>query len=82
MTNAVLYGAGDVEVSMNRDEATVRMEVSDGGSATGPVRPRSGPPDLTGGRGLRIVDRLVDRWGVDRGPEGTTVWVQRSIEHR
>lgn len=57
-------GAGSVEVS-----------VSDGGGATSPElgEPTHG---ATGGRGLRIVEKLSRRWGVSTGHEGTTVWAE------
>ena len=30
----------------------------------------------TGGRGLRIVEKLSRRWGTSTGDEGTTVWAE------
>jgi len=31
---------------------------------------------FTGGRGLRIVEKLSSRWGTRTGEEGTTVWAE------
>ena len=44
----------------------------------GPDQPRlRAVRDLTtGGRGLLIVDRLADEWGVADGGDGTTVWAR------
>ncbi|WP_027927451.1 ATP-binding protein [Amycolatopsis benzoatilytica] len=40
------------------------------------VRPRLRPPDpaRTRGRGMLLVDRLSDAWGVRERPDGKTVW--------
>lgn len=35
--------------------------------------------DAESGRGLRIVDTLADRWGVDRKPAGKAVWFELSL---
>jgi hypothetical protein len=32
--------------------------------------------DLDDGWGLRVVERLADRWGIQRTPEGTRVWFE------
>lgn len=53
---------GDVEVS-----------VSDGGAATEPRLSHTSLSAL-GGRGLSIVDRLSDRWGVRHEDGSTIVW--------
>jgi len=52
---------------------SVEVAVSDGG---GPTQPRAEPLSLSaiGGRGLGIVDRLSDRWGVRAESQRTTVW--------
>ena len=40
--------------------------------------PELGQPTqgATGGRGLRIVEKLSSRWGTSTGEEGTTVWAE------
>ena len=40
--------------------------------------PELGEPTqaATGGRGLRIVEKLSRRWGTSTGEEGTTVWAE------
>lgn len=55
------------------DGGTLRIEVADRGMAGSPsIR----DPDPDGGWGLRIVSELSDRWGVESGPAGTTVWFE------
>jgi hypothetical protein len=51
------------------------VSVSDGG---GPTRPELGEPaqGATGGRGLRIVEKLSSRWGTSTGEDGITVWAE------
>ncbi len=57
------------------DAGGVRVSVRDGGAQT---RPELGEPDpsTTGGRGLRIVDKLSQCWGTYGDDEGTTVWAE------
>jgi Flp pilus assembly CpaF family ATPase len=40
--------------------------------------PELGQPTqgATGGRGLRIVEKLSSRWGTSAGEDGTTVWAE------
>ncbi len=57
---------------------TTRVAVTDRGSSSEPRIPDHGGDlgALTGGRGLRIVDALADRWG-DSGDElGRVVWFE------
>jgi hypothetical protein len=52
----------------------VRIEMTDHGQ--GVISRRDPEPDDPTGRGLIIVDRLAERWGVEQGPDGRghTVW--------
>jgi serine/threonine-protein kinase RsbW len=79
ITNALRHAnmsPGD-EISVRAElvEGTVRIEVSDPGK-NGPVEVRK-PGARGGGYGLFLVDRLTNRWGVDRD-DGTTVWAELS----
>ena len=58
-------GDGWFDVTVSVTGRTTRVAVADRGSSSEPRIPDdSGDPDaLTGGRGLRIVDTLADRWG-------------------
>jgi anti-sigma regulatory factor (Ser/Thr protein kinase) len=74
VANAVLHGSGrsiDLHVADHGDFFTV--SVTDGSDAM-PVL-RSTGPDVPGGHGMRLVDRLSAGWGVDAVPDGgKTVW--------
>jgi anti-sigma regulatory factor (Ser/Thr protein kinase) len=71
---APLPGAG-LRVAWCLDAGSVRVSVTDGGART---VPELGEPDpsTTGGRGLRIVERLSQGWGTRRDDQGTTVWAE------
>ena len=65
----------NLRVAWHLDAGSVCVSVSDGGAQT---RPELGRPSRsrTGGRGLRIVERLSRRWGTRSDAAGTTVWAE------
>ncbi len=74
VTNAVKHGPyGKVKVRLRREGNTIRGEVEDQGTRPFGLR-RSVRPGPIGGLGLRLVDRLSDRWGVDAG--SARVWFE------
>ena len=80
-SNAVRHTASgddgwfDVTISVTRQ--TARIAVVDRGSSSEPRIPEGGGLDaLTGGRGLRIVDTLADRWGHGGDELGRVVWFE------
>lgn len=73
VTNAVRHGRGPVELRVSRRGPETVIEVRDQGP--GRVRRSAGPAgDVETGRGLTIVERLADRWGVAPAADGKTVW--------
>jgi anti-sigma regulatory factor (Ser/Thr protein kinase) len=77
VTNAVKYGPeeGEIRLIVGRDGATTRFTVHDPGAGPLPeMRPSDSPPHQGGGHGLRLVDMVADRWGVERG--STRVWFE------
>ena len=78
VTNAVRHAnlaAGDaIELIVELDRGTLRVEVHDPG---GGFVPRTPSPDPTrpSGWGLYLVAELADRWGVDSA-ETTLVWFE------
>jgi len=73
VTNAVRHAATEIMLRVEVDTRTVRVEVSDTGAEMPVV---ADAPDI-GGYGLRIVDQLAARWGVDPIPnDGKTVWFE------
>ena len=73
VTNAIRHGKGVVQLVVKKFSGRLCVEVSD----TGPGRPTARNPDShhAGGRGLLLVERLANEWGVAPSPGGgKTVW--------
>jgi anti-sigma regulatory factor (Ser/Thr protein kinase) len=81
-TNALLHSAsgdgGTFAVEYAISDHRLRVEVHDGGGPTGPRRRVHDIESMTG-RGLDLFDALSDRWGVDGGPDGWTVWFELDL---
>lgn len=81
-TNAVLHSAsgdgGTFSVAYLISDDLLRVEVHDGGGPSGPRRRVHHIESMTG-RGLDLFDALSDRWGVDGGPDGWTVWFELDL---
>jgi anti-sigma regulatory factor (Ser/Thr protein kinase) len=69
-----------IGVAWRVDADNVEVSVRDGG---GPTLPELGEPtqSTTGGRGLRIVEKLSKRWGTSRSEQGMTVWAEVPVGH-
>jgi anti-sigma regulatory factor (Ser/Thr protein kinase) len=85
VTNRILHGAPGADNTVLLDlriNSTLCCAVSDHGSGAGRRDNRLSTPthrDRTGGRppGLRLVNRLADRWGTHRTRTGgTRVWCE------
>jgi anti-sigma regulatory factor (Ser/Thr protein kinase) len=79
-TNALTHAAGGFDVSVQRTPDDVTVSVSDRGEGM-PVL-QAPPSSEPHGRGLRIVDRLADEWGVsssDGHERGKTVWFRLAL---
>ena len=75
VANSVVHGpARGISVAISLDAGLVRGEIRDRGD--GVVAIREAVADDDGGFGLRLVDRLADRWGVH--PGSTHVWFEMS----
>jgi len=79
LSNALRHAAplpgSQIRVAWRIDEESVQVSVSDGGGMTVPELGEP-TPGATGGRGLRIVEKLSRRWGTSTGDDGTTVWAE------
>ncbi|MCW2666141.1 MAG: ATP-binding region ATPase domain protein [Frankiales bacterium] len=75
-SNCALHARTAFEIRVALTETTVRLEVSDG-SLRLPVT-RDYGAEATTGRGLRMLDEIAQRWGVEvhEAPAGKTVWVE------
>ena len=68
VTQALLYGAPPVTVTLRCCEAEVAVEVSD----SAPDPPEATAPDHELSR--LLVDKISHSWGVERAAGGKTVW--------
>jgi len=74
VTNAFLHGDGDIKLIIDLGDA-LRVEVHDASSQQPALRRYS--PLSTTGRGLHLVEHLVDRWGTDEQEDaGKLVWFE------
>ena len=76
VTNALLHAGTDIELAARLDRQGLRVEVGDGSQHL-PTRRRYGPSAGTG-RGLMMLESLVDDWGVSVHRQGKTVWFRTS----
>jgi len=74
VTNAVLHGGGLERFHLRVLDGGVRIEVADG-CPSPPVVTHMAEDDGTG-RGLLLVSRLAERWGIERGADGKVVWAE------
>jgi anti-sigma regulatory factor (Ser/Thr protein kinase) len=72
VSNAVQHAVGAIVVRLALLRAGLLLEVRDGSRLV----PVAREPDLAGGRGLQVVDRLCVRWGVRWHDNGKIVWCE------
>lgn len=79
VTNAVLHADvgpdGELELDVQINGEILSVAVTDAGRGFNPGQPTPGDES---GWGLYIVDRLSDRWGVERGNR-TRVWFEMAV---
>ncbi|MBT2448328.1 serine/threonine-protein phosphatase [Streptomyces sp. ISL-43] len=81
MTNALVHTDGVGHISMRLTaEGRIRIEVEDTSSAL-PQR-READDWAVSGRGLMLVDRLADAWGVEPRGGGKCVWCEFAVPGR
>ena len=81
VTNAVRAGAELIDLHVQIDTTSTRIEVSDN-AAGWPTMRHPSPVEATG-RGLMLVDALAESWGVGEATApagGKQVWA--SVDHR
>jgi anti-sigma regulatory factor (Ser/Thr protein kinase) len=74
VTNAVQAGCSAISLRLRIDQDVVRISIID--DASGHPTPRAAGPNDPTGRGLRLVEALTRRWGVDPAASGKEVWAE------
>src|SRR4051794_36650147 len=72
VTNAVMYGDGELELRVRRSPDQVAVEVLDQSREEPQLLPLD--PDRPGGNGLRLVQALAHEWGIAHFPRSKSVW--------
>ncbi|MFE9257777.1 SpoIIE family protein phosphatase [Streptomyces sp. NPDC006879] len=81
ITNALMHTDGPAIVTirvLTDSERRLRVDVEDGSSAL-PRRREAGEQGVSG-RGLLLVDRLADLWGVESRGSGKCVWCEFIVD--
>jgi PAS domain S-box-containing protein len=76
VTNALLHAGTDIDVVARVDATGLRVEISDGSPHL--PSPRRYAATAGTGRGLLMLESMVDDWGVNRHRAGKTVWFRIS----
>jgi anti-sigma regulatory factor (Ser/Thr protein kinase) len=81
VTNAVRYGEPEIVLHVRHDPPGIGVSVHDAGPELPQLTDTPPDPAKQGGRGLRIVDALAQRWGVSRTRRqpGKTVWFELGL---
>jgi anti-sigma regulatory factor (Ser/Thr protein kinase) len=83
ITNALIHTDGGAIVTIRvlaGLERRLRVDVEDRSSAL--PRPRDAGESGVSGRGLLVVDRLADAWGVESRGSGKCVWCEFIVPRR
>lgn len=75
VTNAMRHGGDPIRLIADTTASGLRVEVYDGNGDVFPAI-RDVRLDAPGGRGLRLVDALADRWGAVAAAAGKCVWFE------
>lgn len=82
VANAAEHGGGPIRLTVRREQAGLRCEVTDTSPAA--PQPRSAALDAERGRGLAIVSALADTTGtqVEQDGAGKTTWFTLALAER
>jgi anti-sigma regulatory factor (Ser/Thr protein kinase) len=78
VTNATLHVGSTCELALTGGENLLHISVSDQDERQ-PTKRESLNDELASGRGLRLLEVLCRRWGVEPGNGGKTVWCELPV---
>lgn len=78
--NAILHAQTPYRLSISRPcNDVLRVEVFDANPDLPRIKPATGDDVLIHGRGMALIERLADRWGVLPGQGGKCIWVELGL---
>ncbi len=80
VTNALVHAGTTIDFHASVGDAGLRVEVSDGSTQAPAARSYAAMAGT--GRGLRLLQQLVDHWGTLARPDGKTVWFELDSGNR
>ena len=80
VSNVVRHARTDVSIDLDLIDDCLRVAVSDRGNGHVVLRRDDQRSEM--GRGLRLVDQLTDRWGVEQQPGEKCVWGEWRVAAR
>ena len=80
VTNALVHAGTPIDFHASVGDTGLRVEVTDGSPQV--PAPRSYATMAGTGRGLQLVQQLVDHWGTLARPDGKTVWFELDSGNR
>jgi anti-sigma regulatory factor (Ser/Thr protein kinase) len=80
VTNAVVHAGTAFTLRIAADHAVVRVSIEDGDQAEPTLVTE--PEDRVSGRGMFLIDALVQRWWTETSGEGKTVTAELSLPAR
>jgi anti-sigma regulatory factor (Ser/Thr protein kinase) len=78
VTNATLHAGTECEIELQGTPGGLVIKVSDFDKPVGLRRNRFGA-EMTTGRGLRLLEVLSRRWGIEPWDRGKTVWCELRV---
>ena len=78
VTNATLHAGTECEIELQGTPDGLVIKVSDFDKPVGLRRNRFGA-EMTTGRGLRLLELLSRRWGIEPWDRGKTVWCELRV---
>ena len=82
VSNVVRHAGTDADVDVDLLDGCLRVGVTDHADGTVALESQRVDGRSEVGRGLRLVDELASRWGVDRHPGEKCVWAEWRVADR
>ena len=78
VTNATVHAGTGCELVLRGGANSLTIRVADS-APTATISPRPFSAELSSGRGLRMLETLCRRWGIEPAEDGKTVWCELTV---